>query len=159
MPLVYSPPVDLSTLAPHELADDLRTALNSALPLLRAISEQEAGNPVSGEKWSRKQVLGHLIDSAANNLQRFVRLQIENELRFPSYQQEGWVAVQNYHARTWNDLIVLWEALNLHLAHIMQNTAREHLGRPWIREDENLSLGFIMQDYTGHLRHHLKQIL
>src|SRR5215470_16448601 len=87
------------------IASRLRAEIDSAQLHLRAMSDEQAGRPRPANKWSRKQILGHLIDSAANNHQRFVRAQAVAELRLPGYAQEHWVASQRYGECLWTDLI------------------------------------------------------
>jgi hypothetical protein len=159
MPVFYSPAVDPATLSPRQLASALQSALDAALPPLQSLTEADAARSPAAQKWSAKQILGHLIDSAVNNLHRFVRLQSLSELQFPGYQQEEWVAAGHYNERPWTELLALWESLNRHLIHVLAHTPIDHLGHKWIRDEGSLALGFIMQDYTGHLRHHLGQIL
>ena len=109
-------------------------------------------------KWSAKEILGHLVDSAGNNLQRIVRLSVSPTLDLPGYDGEGWVAMQHYSERSWSDVLALWHALNLHLAHVIAHVRKEDLGHVWRFEGEELTLGFIIEDYVAHLRHHLKEL-
>jgi len=100
--------------------------------------------------------LGHLIDSAANNHQRFVRAQLAGELRFPAYEQEEWARCQDYAHADWTTLIVLWESYNGHLDYIVDRVPVEKLGTPcWIGSNEMQTLGFLIDDYLRHMRHHL----
>src|SRR5438874_7254574 len=99
-------------------ADRLRKAVADAYPRLASISDSDAAQPIAPGKWSPKQVIGHLIDSAANNHQRFVRAQQE-PLAFPSYAQEHWVRSQHYEERAWEDVTIFWHAYNRHLAHVI----------------------------------------
>jgi hypothetical protein len=111
------------------------------------------------DHWSRKQILGHLIDSAANNHQRFVRGQLDRELITPGYAQREWVETERFNDRNWNDLVQFWLAYNRHLLHIMSNAAPERLGSIiCIGENDPVSLEFVMIDYVSHMKHHLKQL-
>src|ERR1700680_2736338 len=96
----------------------LRCAVRRLPGVLSRFSEAESEQRPSPERWTRKEVLGHLIDSASNNHQRFVRGQIAAGQEFPDYDQEPWVRIQNYQAARWHDLIDLWRAYNAHLLHV-----------------------------------------
>jgi hypothetical protein len=143
------------------VASDLLRAVDAALPKLRAISERGAAKPrLVGlqEKWSPKQVIGHLIDSAANNHQRFVRAQ-QGPLTFPRYAQNHWVDCQRYQDRPWADLVAFWEAYNRHLAHVLGHIPDDRLGVACtVESNEPVTLGFLAADYVVHLRHHLAQV-
>jgi hypothetical protein len=127
---------------------------------LLAFSETETRTRPSATKWSKKEVLGHLIDSAANNHQRFVRAQLQRELTFPGYAQEDWNRVQQYQSERWGSLVRLWASYNLHLAHVM-SVIPEGDGRNLctIGGSEPVTLEFLVNDYVRHLEHHLSQIL
>ena len=109
--------------------------------------------------WSPKEILGHLIDSAANNHQRFVRGQLDRELASPSYAQNEWVETERFNDREWTDLVQFWLAYNRHLFHLMSHANPERLGTiVRIGSDDPVTLEFVMIDYVRHLKHHLKQI-
>jgi hypothetical protein len=110
--------------------------------------------------WSRKQILGHLIDSAANNHQRFVRGQLVRDLSTPNYAQEEWVETERYQDRDWSDLVQLWLAYNKHLLHLMRHIPPQHLDATVrIGSDDPVSLEFVMIDYVRHMKHHLDQLV
>ena len=144
----------------RETADELREIINEIGPLLERIIDEAAGRKPSPEKWSKKEILGHLIDSACNNQQKFVRTMAEKHVDFAGYQQNFWVASQRYNGRNWRDLISFWHGYNLQLAHIIENVAPEVLtNQITIEEAGTFTLEFIMKDYVEHLKHHLGQIL
>src|SRR5437588_11097173 len=101
-------------------ASSLAAILESVPPRLASISDSEAAYRSAAERWSKKEILGHLIDSAANNHQRFVRAQLAPNLGFPEYEQNLWVAAQSYATEPWTDLIDLWTALNRHILHVLK---------------------------------------
>jgi len=112
-----------------------------------------------GDHWSRKQILGHLIDSAANNHQRFVRGQLNRELITPGYAQREWVETERFNDRGWSDLVQFWLAYNRHLLHIMSHAAPTSLDSVIrIGDNDPVSLEFVMIDYVSHMKHHLEQL-
>ena len=144
----------------RETAENLRKILTEVLPLLENVGDEPASTKPLPDKWSKKEILGHLIDSACNNQQKFVRTMAEPAFEFVGYQQNHWVDSQKYNAANWNDLINLWEAYNLHLAHIIENVEPELLSNEITIENAGtFTLEFIMKDYVEHLKHHLSQIL
>jgi hypothetical protein len=122
-----------------------------------------AGPPLSARsapgKWCAKEILGHLVDSAANNHQRFVRAALEGELVFPGYAQDGWVSVQRWAEEDWLVIVELWIALNRHLAHLLVELPAGALSAPCrIGEQPAVPLSALADDYLRHLEHHLSTL-
>jgi DinB family protein len=150
---------------------EFRSILDRATPALLALSDDRTTTHPAAGKWSPREVIGHLIDSASNNHQRFVRARFQNDLVLAGYDQDAWVALQKYQDEPWSELVTLWRAFNVHLAHVMESIPasvrqREH-GRHNLHEinwkpvtaDKPATLDDLMEDYVGHLKHHLRQIL
>ena len=142
------------------LLSGLASAIETMPPLLGRITDSEAARKPGPGRWSKKEILGHLIDSAANNHQRFVRAQLTPHLHFPEYEQESWVAAQSYATEAWPELVTLWLALNRHLLHVLRalpDSALQHEvsigGKPPV------ALFEVAEGYLRHLNHHLSQIL
>jgi DinB superfamily len=138
----------------------LRFAVRTLPGVLSRFSEAESEERPSPERWTKKEVLGHLIDSASNNHQRFVRGQITAGQDFPNYQQEPWVRIQNYQAARWNDLIDLWRAYNTHLLHVagcMSEEGQQATCR--VGGGSAVTLAWLFVDYVDHLEHHLQKML
>lgn len=136
----------------------LASVVAHALPLLSAIPEDAASKKPAPNKWSKKEILGHLIDSAANNHQRFMRLQLQTEISLPGYDQDDWVRLNRYQQRTWNEIVTLWSAYNRHLASVIESLDDSALGHVWHSPDGDVTLEFVASDYVRHLKHHLTQI-
>ena len=142
-----------------ELSAQLLSTIESAEPRLRATSDAESMKPVLRGGWSMKQVIGHLIDSASNNHQRFVRAAIQDSLDFPGYEQDRCVRVQAVQQADWSMLISLWAAYNRYLAHVIAHLPATKLGTQCrIGSAEPVTLEFLATDYVTHLLHHLMQI-
>lgn len=126
---------------------------------MRAITPRTASKKPGPDKWCRREVLGHLIDSALNNHQRFVRAQLMDSLDIPGYAQNDWVRCQGYAEEDWAALIDLWAALNRHLAHVLDRVPAAALSTPVrIGTDAPTPLEEVIVDYLRHLEHHLGQI-
>jgi len=108
-----------------------------------------------------KQILGHLIDSAANNHQRMVRLQYNEKLIFPDYQQDNdlWIALQDYQNEDWNTIIQLWKFYNIHMIQVIKSIDQSKLNNSWQSfEDVTVTLQQMIEGYLGHIDLHLSEI-
>ena len=118
--------------------------------------------PRSPGAWSKLEILGHLIDSAANNHQRFVRAQRVDELRFPPYDPPTWVADQRYRESGWDRLVDLWVAYNRHLVQVVRVMPDDQLDTScWVDWEGTLApipLRAVIDAYLAHMRHHLEQL-
>jgi hypothetical protein len=154
-----------------QFLDDLRLTIESSTKQLLLISEAQSGTPRAAGKWAPKEIVGHLIDSAANNHIRFVQAQLGEHLDFPGYEQEKWVSLQRYKQEPWEQLVQLWRHYNLHLVHLIagisddvlkQSRSKHNLHRiAWqtVPEDEPVTLEYFIRDYVMHMKNHLRQIL
>ena len=154
----------------QDCVDDLRSTLSIESARLLAISENDAGRRPSPGKWSPKEIIGHLIDSAANNHIRFVRAQLTDDMVFPGHDQEAWVRLQRYNDRPWPELVSLWHVYNAHIASVIESITPECLslsrskhnldevGWRTVPRDQPATLEYFIRDYVGHMKHHLAQI-
>jgi hypothetical protein len=137
----------------------LRTLLASASRELPDILEFTAATEPRPGGWNRKQILGHLIDSASNNHQRFVRALIQDELDWPNYEQVAWVKVQDYEDADWWGLVQFWTMYNSHLVRILQDIPEEKIDTPIrIGDGAPMTLRDLIHGYIDHVDHHLQQI-
>ncbi|MBI3652646.1 MAG: DinB family protein [Acidobacteria bacterium] len=142
-----------------EFVADFSNSVLQAYEELQTVTEEKASEKPHENQWSVKELLGHLLDSASNNHQRFVRLQIFDEIEFPFYQQDDFVRANHYQKHSWKGLLEFWKLYNLHLVHIIENLDPSKLNNVWITPDnERLTLEHIVEDYLRHLNHHLEQI-
>lgn len=154
----------------QQFLEDFRETITGATDRLGLITDEESRRRPSSDQWSAIEIVGHLIDSAANNHQRFVRAQFTEDLVFPGYDQDGWVNSQKYRERSWFDVVQLWSAYNLHLLHVVSVIPEETLTKTRERHNldqiafktvspsESTTLEYFIRDYVDHLNHHLDQI-
>src|SRR5437763_16197319 len=105
----------------QESAAELNKTIETVTPWLKQLSEANASIRPAPDKWSKKEILGHLMDSASNNHQRFVRAALQGELAFPGYDQERLVELQRFQDLEWTFLVDLWIAYNRLLVHVLRN--------------------------------------
>ena len=141
-----------------------------AVPRLLAMDDRRTTERPAPGKWSPREIVGHLIDSASNNHQRFVRATFQDDLVIVGYAQDGWVAVQRYQEAPWPDLVALWASFNRHIAHVMTSISAVVRAAPRtphnldrmsfkpVPADAPATLDALMEDYVRHLEHHLRQL-
>jgi hypothetical protein len=137
--------------------EELKSAIEKYKPLFGNINDDLwHAKPLPG-KWSKKEELGHLIDSAQSNIRRFVIGQYEDQ-PYIVYAQDKWVAISNYQHYPVADLIELWSLLNKHICAILKNTPGENAAK-LVRTQAVHSIAWLAEDYNKHLLHHLHHIL
>lgn len=149
----------------------LRLIISKTVKSLKQISEAEFSGKSFPKKWSKKEILGHLIDSAVNNLSRFTTATLNEPYIFERYDQDRWVEINGYNNRPATALIDLWENLNLHLAAFIDRIPEEQLKKRtrehnfdeicmlMVEKNSESCLSYLIWDYLYHMEHHLAQII
>lgn len=134
--------------------------LCDTIPLkIRQLTDEDFSTPRAPGKWSKQQILGHLVDSATNNHHRFIRARMETIPKIV-YNSDYWVNVQHYQEMDRAQLLLFWEYYNRHLAAIIPVIPTEELLKKCDNGDtEPHTLHFLIEDYLRHLEHHLKQMV
>jgi hypothetical protein len=150
----------------RDLAARLTRTLEEYLPPLRAVGDGPATarpNRPSGKGWSQREELGHLIDSAVNNHGRIVRAALSPSYEGPGYEQEEWVAVHRYVEIPFGELVETWHRHNSILVPLVAAIPDAKLATPCrvggVGDEGTITLGFLVDDYDLHMRHHLDQVL
>lgn len=141
----------------ESITSELDAILDKNLSALQFVSEDEFNFKPSPSKWSKKEILGHLIDSAQNNIRRFVVAQYDERPKIV-YNQDNWVAISNYQHYNLPDLISLWYLLNKHICQILKFMPPE-MAKRQAETQELHTLEWLARDYIKHLLHHLHQVL
>ena len=144
----------------QDLSIFLAETIARELPNLRTVTEERASMARAPGKWSAKEELGHLIDSAANNHIRFVRGAIEAEFRGPGYSQNDWVRLHGYSNMQWETIINLWFQYNTLLVGLVDRIPEDRLeALCFIGTSPAVTLRFVIEDYILHMQHHIDQLL
>lgn len=140
-----------------ETASAIESVIESGRRSLLALDADGAHAKPAPDRWSISEVIGHLVDSACNNHQRFVRAQFCAELVFPKYDQNEWVTAASYPTCDWESLVELWYHYNRLICVLIRNIDQSKLSVPCtITPYETCTLEFLVTDYLDHLRHHLE---
>lgn len=138
----------------------LTQTIERELPYLEKLSDEAAAqNDGRAGSWTRKQELGHLIDSAANNHMRIALATINGEFRGAGYAQDQWVEAHGYRDMLWRSLVDLWYRYNALLAHLIARVPDSHMNNACVIGAKELTLRFVIEDYVLHMQHHLDHIL
>ncbi len=153
-----------------EYLKEQKDYLHEVVDTLSSMSDIETSFR-ENEKWSKKEILGHLIDSASNNHQRFVRAQFTDDLIFPGYDQNEWVRVQDYQNINWHSLVELWKDFNFLIIHLITRIPEVDLKKERVNHNLDLiawkeipasepaTLEYFVKDYFDHMRHHINRII
>jgi hypothetical protein len=144
-----------------ETTNKLEQLLERGMEYLTQSSESEMNQKISVEKWSKKEILGHLIDSGINNLQRFTEIQFENKpYRIRKYNQDELVKANDYQNSETKEIVGFWNSINNRILNLIKKQTEKTLNYKIELEKDNTSdLRFLMKDYVEHLEYHLKQIM
>lgn len=138
--------------------DELNQIVDTFAVRIGSIVEKDFAAKPLPNKWSRKEVLGHLIDSAQNNLRRFICGQYENTPPKITYEQDFWVVANNYQDMDKNDVIMLWKLMNKRIGAVLSNMPHENYTRNCDTGSLH-SIEWLAVDYVKHMKHHLNQII
>jgi hypothetical protein len=145
----------------QQVVEQLETIANEYSAKFLNLSEEALSFKPAADKWSKKEIIGHLIDSAQNNIRRFITAQYQTNPHVV-YEQDIWVSTQHYRDYNTAALINLWQLLNQHIIVVLKNMPVEkyQLQCNAGKENEALhTLEFLAIDYITHHLHHLKQIV
>ena len=147
-------------MTPAAIAADLHSAVDAGVELFRRVDETRTAERPAKGGWCAREILGHLVDSACNNHRRFIVGQSAGPVVFDGYDGDAWVARQRYAEVPFREIVALWCAYNRHLAHVIAAAPAETLAHRGTSPDGpgEVTLGFLMEDYVVHLRHHLDQL-
>lgn len=158
------------SIAFSEFTPKFLSTLETAGSNLKRIPPDKSAIKPAPDKWSAKEILGHLIDSAIVNTQRFLNAQTQEHLVFSGYPQNQYVEAQKYQKQDWEQLIQTWKHANRHLKEIVERIPKSVLDKPHhnhnlheiasrpVAADEPVTLRFLIEDYHFHMVHHLNQI-
>ncbi len=132
-----------------------RTILSAFQDLLDKTPAEAAHTRIRPDAWTLTEIVGHLIDSASNNHQRFARLLLADLEGFPAYTAEPWVDAQKYDAVGFEDIAALWTSYNKLILHLCSTAPQEALQHSWIRDEGPQPLKFLMADYYDHMNLHV----
>jgi hypothetical protein len=145
-----------------QIPDDIRRTITEHAALIQQLQEADFGLRPRLNKWSKKEILGHLIDSAQNNLRRFITVQYEMSPPHIVYDQDFWVSANDYNQVSKQDLILLWKLLNEQIARVLEklpSSNLEKLCNTGKQREELHPVSYLAADYLTHLRHHLEQLV
>jgi hypothetical protein len=146
----------------QKIIEEIQHVVGQFRERISAIPEAEFSAKPLANKWSKKEVLGHLTDSAQNNLRRFICGQYESKPSKIIYEQDFWVRANDYQGKKSVDVIELWDLVNQQICSVLRTMPTANYGRSSDtgHESEELrTLQWLAKDYVKHMKHHLNQII
>lgn len=146
----------------EQVVNELNKIINDFTQKLKQFSEQELVEKPMPHKWSKKEVIGHLIDSGQNNLRRFITGQYETLPPKIVYNQDFWVTANNYQEMNGQDVIHLWQLINKQITNVLSSMQPDQFEKTCNTSKDGTelrSLEWLAQDYVKHMKHHLNQVI
>ncbi|MEO5979948.1 MAG: DinB family protein [Chryseolinea sp.] len=143
-------------------SNQLREIVSGYYDKMKMIADTNFSTKPSSRKWSKKEVVGHLVDSAQNNLRRFITGQYEKNPPHIVYAQEFWVDVNHYNQADKDDVLLLWKLINERICVVIENMPESNYQKACNtgKDQPDLhALDWLARDYVEHLKHHLNQII
>jgi hypothetical protein len=146
--------------ATRDLVQRLTSVISEVRETIKRTSTADLNKKPAPNKWSKKEILGHLIDSGINNLQRFTEIQFKLQpYQVRGYSQDNLVAVNGYQHAAIDEILACWVAINTRITHVIKSMSTEVLALPILLPDgQEKDLGFLINDYIDHMIHHHKQL-
>ena len=143
----------------EDVSRDLEAIVNDFYQKYKDLTDVITSRSPGNDEWNLKEIVGHLVDSACNNHQRFVRLQIVDELVFPDYGSDNsrWIRIAGYNELKFKDILLLWKQYNIVIGNIIKKVDSDKLDNCWVLNGNRVTLKFLMTDYLRHVRDHVKQ--
>lgn len=144
-----------------ELIRNLEYLISEVSKFVSETSDEILSEKTNPEKWSKKEILGHLIDSGINNLQRFTEIQFDDKpYRLESYNQNELVKANRYQGAESDEILNLLQAINRRIIHVIKAQTKESLEYKIVTDKGTFfDLKFLIGDYVNHFEHHVKQII
>jgi hypothetical protein len=145
----------------ENVVNELRSVVEAYSQKFYQISDSDFSAKLNPVKWSKKEVIGHLVDSAQNNLRRFIVGQYDHQPNI-IYQQDFWVQANNYQHAKKDDVIELWRLINNQIAAILTSMPKENYTKICNTGKETPELHtieWLASDYVRHLKHHINQVI
>jgi hypothetical protein len=143
----------------ENVCNELNSAVDALYVKYKGLDNDITSKRIDSDNWTLKEIIGHLIDSASNNHQRFVRLQIVDELKFPGYGKDNskWLEIAKYNEMNFSDIILLWKQYNILIGNIIKRADESKWENRWLNsEGDKKTLRDLMIDYVRHLKDHVQ---
>lgn len=144
----------------NDIITRLNATINENLQRISHLTEAEFTTVPAPGKWSKKQIIGHLVDSAHNNLRRFIVGQYQPNVKI-IYDQNFWNEVNHYQDMPTADLLRLWVMMNERIAHVLSAMPLAHYTHTVDTGQTEISLKtihWLAGDYVLHMQHHINQM-
>lgn len=142
-----------------ENAEQLLKMVRAFYQKYKSLPEEITKIRLSDDRWSLREIVGHLIDSASNNHQRFIRMQLERECSFPDYNKDEWLQTSFYNGIDFKELLRMLKSYNQLIAHLIAQVSEmtfDHIwNKPWDQKEPEITLKDLIEHYIHHFQLHI----
>ena len=136
----------------------LETQQTSTAKFIRLLTEEQGNHRYAPEKWSLKEVFGHVIDTERIFIYRLLCIARGEKQSLPGYEQNDYAAVSGYNNRNMSDIAEEYDAVRAATLTLIKHLSEDVMSNKGMANGKTITPRAIAFATAGHELHHINVI-